>query len=48
MWWSLTAIGMWVSAAISTKFTKDSDSLMAAIIGNICLGIFYLILKGHL
>jgi hypothetical protein len=45
-WLIATIMVVWISATISTKFTKDSEPCAIALIATIFLGFIYLMLHG--
>jgi hypothetical protein len=44
-WFAITIIGIWMSAALGTLFSKDSQCMGAAMIVTIFMGMGYFILK---
>jgi hypothetical protein len=46
-WFALTIMVMWISAAIGTAFSKDSQCFGTAAIVSLLMGVGYLIMGGH-
>lgn len=44
-WWVVLIIGIWLSAALGTAFSKDSQCVGAAMIVTIAIGIGYFLLR---